>query len=514
MRTAISVIDMRKSDALAIQTGTPGKVLMERAGRGVFEAVEWQGKIGIVCGAGNNGGDGYVLAHLLKDHGYACTLFLLSDRFSKDGGEWFSRCGDIEQYDLSRERWITTSASAEEREEPSEMDSLFGGLDCLVDCIFGTGFHGEPAGIEKAAIEAINRAGRKGVRIISVDINSGLNAANGLGELCVRSDLTVSIGSYKPGHFLNKAKDCIGGLINVDIGLPAVEKIYRIPERGDFSDVLVPRKSHSHKGSYGRTVLIGGSLCYSGAAKLANMSCAALRSGCGLCRLAVPESIAGGMLPYMLDSTLWPMPEQEGRLQVNSEMVASLLEGTSSAAVGMGLGKSAETEALVKEILHQKDRTVILDADAIRVLEGKTEWLLQTQNRVILTPHPKEFACIADFSLSEILADPIGCAESFAARFGVTVLLKGNVSVVTDGKTTELIESGCSGMAKGGSGDVLAGILAGLAAYHPDPLRVAACGAYLAGVAGELASMEKGNLSMLASDTAVHVGQAVKFMIE
>lgn len=208
----LSVKAMRESDAYTIQSGTPARTLMLRAGIGIFRSTSWSDRetVAIVCGSGNNAGDGYVLALLLADEHIPCRLYLTAERFSDDGAYYFTMC---------RARGISVTVL----DEAMLAARPFDGCGVLVDCIFGTGFRGEPQGIAAAAIDAINASG---ARVLSVDINSGLCGDDGSFVRCVRSDLTVSIGFYQPGHFLGGAKDVIGARTNCDIGiLPVGEPV-------------------------------------------------------------------------------------------------------------------------------------------------------------------------------------------------------------------------------------------------------------------------------------------------
>lgn len=195
----LSVADMRRSDAYTIEHFTDAETLMARAGRGIFDACAWHGRVAVVCGSGNNAGDGYVLATLLADAGVAVQLYILEEKFSKDGAHFFAAC---------RARGVPVSLWA--------AGTDLSGYDFVVDCIFGTGFHGEVRGVAADAIRAINQSG---AFVVAADINSGLGGDTGEGDLCVVSALTVSIGFYQPGHFRGRAPKVIGRLVNCDIGI-------------------------------------------------------------------------------------------------------------------------------------------------------------------------------------------------------------------------------------------------------------------------------------------------------
>ena len=484
MLPIIDVKTMQESDRATIANGTSARELMLRAAKGIFDSYAWRGKTLIVCGVGNNAGDGYALATLLQGANLSCELLLLANRFSEDGEYYF---------DLCREQGIPHTLWS------SSYD--FSPYNQIVDCIFGIGFYGTPDNATAALIEAINKSGKP---VISADINSGLNANNGLGAPCIESRLTVAIQSFKPGHFLAYAKDVIKACQAVDIGIVTPDENTFLLEESDVAELFAPRKNHSHKGNYGYVAIMGGSLEYSGAAKLANISAAALRAGCGVVTLAVPQSIAQSVSPYLLESTLLPIPaDNSGKMTFVPAILDAILSRYASIAVGMGWGSSESYQEILAYLLKNAHQPLIIDADGLNALATMDMTLLKgAKAPVILTPHLMEFSRLSGLSLKEIEADPIAHARAFAKEYGVVLLLKGCCTVVTDGNAAYLSNRGSAGMATAGSGDVLAGILAGLCGYLPPTARTIASGAFLAGVAGEIAEEEMGSISMLASDTA------------
>lgn len=486
-----SVNTMRKSDAETIAGGIAGKELMARAGRGIFESYAWKGPVAVVCGSGNNAGDGYVLALELSDAGIPCSLVLLSEKWSEDGKYYYDACvaREIPVY-----RYAPEFSFSDYRE--------------IADCIFGTGFLGDVSGIAKEAIEAINASG---ARVVSADINSGLSGDHGLGQVFVRSDLTVSVGTRKYGHYLGNAKDAIGSLTNIDIGIKVPSDGVFLCEKTDFSEVLPRRLQNSHKGNYGYIAVIGGSPEYAGAAKLANMSAAALRAGCGVATLAVPSSITESVAPYLLESTLLQVPaDASGHMRFVPELLDSILSRYASLAIGPGWGRGVEHEQILAYILENGSISLVIDADGLNTLSSMDLSLLRrTRCRVVLTPHLKEFERISGISMEDVQRNPIAHARAFAKSFGVCLLLKGCTTVVTDGARTYLVDRGCAGMATAGSGDVLSGILAGVLGYAPVSALSVACGAYIAGRAGELAEKAVNSVSMIASDTVACIATAV-----
>lgn len=496
MKIAISNDLMRRSDRATIEAGTPSRKLMHRAAEALSRAYSWESGAVIVCGVGNNAGDGYALASILKDRGVESRLVLLEECFSEDGAFYFEECRKKAiPWELYSEQTDLSDATA------------------IADCIFGTGFRGCAEGRAAELIRAVNEAG---CPVISADINSGMSGDSGLGKPCVHSTRTVAIGSYKYGHFLGNSKDVIGSLTVEDIGIPVLEDSFcLVPEASDFSSVLRHRSRNSHKGDYGYVGILAGCTEYSGAAKLANLSCAALRSGCGVSTLAVPQSLAASVSPYLLESTLMLIPDDgAGHMVFDAEALDALMKGRRALAVGMGWGRSPENKKILVYLLERYEGALVIDADGLNTLaEMDVSLLRQTGARVFLTPHPKEFERLSGYPVKEILQDPVTLARRYATDTGACVLLKGACTVITDGKTSYLVDRGCAGMATAGSGDVLSGILAGLLGYAPADALTIACGAYLAGVAGELAEADSNAISMTASDTVRHLSKAISTMI-
>ena len=486
----LSVDNMRRSDARTIANGIPGRELMVRAGKSVFEQVAWKSPAAVVCGSGNNAGDGYVIAKLLHDAGVECHLILLSEKFSEDGTFYFSLCREagIPALNWSSDTDLTQYA-------------------VIVDCIFGTGFRGTVREPAREAIEAINASG---AYVVSVDINSGLNGDSGMAELCVRSDLTAAIGGFKPGHFLNMAKDVMKTKVNCDIGIEPADRTFGLVGAPDLAPLFRPRPNFAHKGTYGYTALIGGSKRYSGAIRLAAIACAAMRSGAGVVKLAVPDTIYHEVAPAVLESTLFPLSCDEDGILFSEKEISELIQGVRTAAFGMGVGTGEGAARTLGYLLDSFTGKLIVDADGLTLLSRMdSSRIRRTSCTLILTPHLKEFSRLTGLSTEEILQDPIRTAETYAKENRVILLLKGPSTIITDGGTTCLTDTGCGGMATAGSGDVLSGILAAVAACAPDPLLGAAAAAWINGRAGELAQSRFGSVSMTAGDTAACVPEVI-----
>ncbi len=488
MIEVLSVKNMRESDKATIER-EGSKELMQKAGEAIFRAFSPRGDVAIFCGTGNNAGDGFVVALCLMDKGILPHIFLLEDKFSPDG-EYF--------FNLAKEKGVSYSFFTPETD--------LSGFGTIVDCIFGTGFRGTPSGIYEMAINKINESG---AFVVSADINSGLNGDSGMGEIIVESDLTVSVGSFKPGHFLNMAKDLMKEKINCPIGIEAVFPPYYLLEKKDFKDIFAPRKNFSNKGDFGYVALIGGSAKYSGAVKLSNLALSALRVGAGVVKLGVPEEISHSVMPYILESTLFPLSSENGNIIFNEAEISELIKGTKAAAIGMGIGISEDISGIISYLLKNYTGVLIIDADGLNAISQFGISLKNSAPKVVLTPHPKEFSRLSGLSIPEILENPVECAKNYAKETGSIILLKGPCSVITDGETVYLVDRGCGGMATAGSGDVLSGICAGVCGYEDDTLLAVASGAYINGLAGEIAEKKIGSVSMTAGYTVSSIPDAI-----
>ena len=280
--------------------------------------------------------------------------------------------------------------------------------------------------------------------------------------------------------------------------------------------VLGIRARESHKGDFGYIGLIGGSREYGGAVKLANLAAPAMRSGAGVVRLIVPEGIAPAVAPYLMESTLYTLTDDgSGRVKYDAERVEGALKGLRAVGAGMGLGVGEDVLALVKHVLSAEGLRVVLDADALNVIaEAGAEILKSARGETVITPHPGEFARLTGRKIADIISGGEELASEFAEKYGVTVLLKGADTVITDGKRLFVNGRGTPGMATAGSGDVLSGILTAAAGYAEDLAEAAAFAAYVAGAAGELAAANEGIAGMIAGDTARNISRVLKGLEE
>ena len=273
------------------------------------------------------------------------------------------------------------------------------------------------------------------------------------------------------------------------------------------------RNKESNKGDFGYVAIMGGCENYSGAIKLANISCSAIRAGCGVIRLIISKAIVNSVSPYLLEQTIYSMPDNNSYMIFNKDEIDKALDKIKALAIGMGWGQGKDNEKILEYILKNYEIPIIIDADGLNTLaKMNLEILNETRCKVILTPHLKEFERISKISIEEIKQNPSKYAMEFAQKHNCIVLLKGSTTTVTNGNETYLVKRGCPGMSTAGSGDVLSGILVGMLGYQKPEVLTIATGAYLAGLAGELAQDEKTDISMIASDTVEKIPEAIKII--
>ena len=284
----------------------------------------------------------------------------------------------------------------------------------------------------------------------------------------------------------------------------------KVLEKEDIKCLFPRRDENSHKGNFGYVGIMGGCIEYSGAVKLANLSSSSLVSGCGVVRLIIPKEIEVSVMPYLLEQTLFSIKSKNGHMLFDKNIINKALGKLKALAIGIGWGESIDNEKILKYILETKDIPIVIDADGLNTLAKMDKSILNKTNcKVILTPHLKEFSRISGYSLEEIENNKEKLATDFAKNYNVILLLKGHTTIITDGEETYLVKRGCPGMATAGSGDVLSGILLGILGYNKPNVLTIAGGAYLAGLAGELAEKNLNDISMRASDTISKIPEAI-----
>ena len=475
MERILTATQMRNADEFSIKNlGISEETLVYRAGKAVAEEIIKKflgGRVLVCIGKGNNGADGKIVAEILsKKHGFAVTVFSVFE----DSLEIFNN-----KYDI------------------------------IVDCIFGTGLNREVTGKAKDAIIKINESG---AFIVACDIPSGLNADNGtIFGVAVKADLTIAIQEFKTGHFLNDGIDYSGKVLAKDIGISVWEDSFAM--RLDSDDVVKffpSRDRNTHKGNFGKVTVFGGSKNYPGSVYLSTLSLSALKSGTGYVNLAIPESLFSTYALKNPECTITTVKDNDGNVVFDNNTLDKLLN-YNAIAIGMGLGVSLDVYETIEYLLLNYNGTLIIDADGLNSISQYGISVLKNKKcTVILTPHIGEFSRLSSLQKQEILANPIELAKQFAKEYGVILVLKNAVSIITDGDKAFINTTGCSGMAKGGSGDVLSGFIAGTVVNSVDVLEATACACYVFGKAGEIAEKTDSAYTMTATDTINCLGKAIE----
>lgn len=499
----VGAAEMRAIDEAAIRgLGIPGLRLMERAGAAVAAhaaVLAPRGRIRVICGAGNNGGDGYVAGRILREAGRDVEVVALVPRERLAGDALAASVAAARAGLPIRE--VTDAAAIEAG--PGEL---------LVDALLGTGLSRPPDGLFAAAIERIQALRAGGALVLAVDIPSGLSADTGrpLGA-CVRADRTVTFAFPKRGLLLQPGAALAGELAVADIGIPA-EAAARVPVGCELlgaeeARALLPaRAPDAHKGDAGRLLVVAGSPGKSGAAHLALAG--ALRGGAGLVTLAAREEVLPLALAGRPEAMSLPLPGNGPLSRGDLAGLLSAAKESDALVVGPGIPRGPETAGLLRELLTGARRPAVLDADALNALAGQAAGVAGLPAPTVVTPHPGEMARLCGLDVAAVQADRIGLAAARAREWGCVVVLKGARTVVADPSgPPAVITSGNAGMATGGTGDVLAGLVGALLAGGLDARAAARAGAWVHGAAGDLAARRFGQRGMLASDLAEALGE-------
>ena len=508
-----SAAEMQELDRRAVAlAGIPSLLLMENAGaetvREILAAFPGAGRSRVVvfCGRGNNGGDGFVVARRLHGRGISVRTFLAARRDEVQGDARVN-LEILEKLGIPPVEVVSAS------ELPALRDAVHS-ADLVVDALLGTGARGSARGLLAEIITLVNQAGRP---VAAVDIPSGLGAdlPDPLGP-SIRATLTVTFAHLKPSLVLYPAAGYAGLVRVVDIGIPGSLGPDGAPdmallEQGDVAPAFPPRDPAAHKGSFGHVLVVAGSVGKTGAAVLAAL--AAQRSGAGLVTLAAPASLNPILEMKLTEVMTEPLPETDGHtIGLDAlEPLLRLAEGKTAVAIGPGLGTHPATQQLVRALLARLRLPMVVDADGLNALAGEPESLGRAAGPLVLTPHPGEYARLLGVPRSEVLADRIRLVRETAARFRLTLVLKMARTLVADSHgTLAVVPTGNPGMATGGTGDVLTGLIAGLIAQGIAPAESARAGAYLHGLAGDLAAGRLGQEAMLAGDLLESVPEAIR----
>jgi ADP-dependent NAD(P)H-hydrate dehydratase / NAD(P)H-hydrate epimerase len=503
---------MRDADRRTIEeVGIPSVVLMENAGRQVVAAIESafdtlaSMRVAILCGRGNNGGDGFVTARTLLARGVDIGVYLVG------------QAGDVRgdaraNLDILRNLGVDVVEIADAAAwELHGTDVL--GSDLVVDALFGTGLNAPLSGLVETVVADVNASTRP---VVAIDLPSGISADGpDVPGPAIHATMTVTLGAPKLPLVVPPAEALAGNLVIADIGIPeavlaSVEGAWvELLTKEAMRDLVEPRSPESHKGDYGRVLVIAGSRGKTGAAHLA--ASAALRSGAGRVTVATPASclpiVAAMGAEYMTE----PLEETPEGTIAWEALERVLDRGADVIAVGPGLGRSPSTTAFVQGLIERAGVPLVIDADALNAFAGEADRLIGRDGvDMIITPHPGEMARLAGLSVEDVQAHRLDVARDFATTHRLHVVLKGNRTLVAtpDGKVFINL-TGNAGMATAGTGDVLTGMVAAWSAQLLDAEAAATLAVYLHGLAGDLAEADEGEVAMVAGDLIARLGDAV-----
>lgn len=499
----VTASEMQEMDRQTIESfGIPGRVLMEAAGRGASEFfVEMfpdiaRVKVGILAGRGNNGGDGFVVARCLASRDVNVTVYLLADPSRLAGDA-------VANFDLLAPMGVAVVALPDSNTLADAKDSMRD-KDLWIDALLGTGLKSDVRGFYREAIDFINSLDKA---VLSVDIPSGLNADTGqpCGS-CIRASATATFAFAKIGHYQYPGAELTGNLKIIDIGIPphiveAVGPRQFLVTPADIRGYIKARSQDTHKGRTGHLLILAGSPGKTGAAAMSAM--AAMRAGAGLVTLGVPQKLEPIIAVRSLEVMTAALPEADGGVlgEESLSAILRLIEGKRCLALGPGMGQTDQTRSLVFQLLQQCRLPMVIDADGLNNLSGATDALRQSAGPVVITPHPGEMARLVDKSVKNVQADRISCARAFAQTFKVHVVLKGAATVIAHPDGYVFTNStGNPGMASGGMGDVLTGLIAGFIAQGYPVEAACHLGVYLHGAAADTLATQNGPWGFLASD--------------
>lgn len=499
---AVKAHEIQEMDRISIhEIGIPGTVLMENAARGASRIFlehfrpSAGARVVILCGSGNNGGDGYVMARYLHQAGLKVRVLVLA-KTDKIPGDALVNLEIIRRMDLDI-REVTGPEGW-----TGAKDSLEG--EFIIDGILGTGLNSPVRGLFGQVIEDVNRSGKP---VMAIDIPSGLNADSGqIMGTAIRADITVTFGFPKLGQLIFPGAGLAGRLVRIDIGIPEKaasrsDPLYHIIGPDHFKDHLKDVSADAHKGNKGHLLILAGSTGKTGAAALT--ASGSLRAGAGLVTLGIPESLNPVLETKCTEAMTEPLPETEGgSLSLAAEKkIHRLMEGKTALAIGPGLTTHPETSALIRRLVRSCDLPAVIDADGLNALAGDADVLHNLHERIILTPHPGEMGRLTGLTGGDVQRDRAGIAEGFVKEYGCHLVLKGARTLISEpGGRTYINTTGNVALASGGSGDVLTGIIAGFLTRGWPPLKAAIAGVYVHGMAADLLAEDMGETGVLAGE--------------
>lgn len=494
MNLVLTAAETREFDRIAIEDhGIPGILLMEHAATAVARRARALagpgGRFFVVAGGGNNGGDGYAAARLLLAEGKDARVLAVVPPERLTG-------------DAALQARIFASIGG----EVGTIEALSAGPgDVVIDALLGTGLSRPPRGEFAEAISAVNAARKAGAKVLCVDVPSGVSADTGeVLETAVRGDATVTFGAWKRGLLCHPGAGLAGEVevapISWPPGLPEqLRPAVRLLDDEGVRALLPRRRGDAHKGSFGHCLVVAGSVGKTGAAALAGLG--VLVGGAGLCTVACRPPVLSAIQGHAMELMGHPLPGEGALAAADLAALRRAAEGKDAVLVGPGIPRGATTGALIEAFLAEFDGPVVLDADALNALAGSAERLHRARGPVVITPHPGEMARLLGTSIAEVQRDRIETARRFAQDHGCTVVLKGAGTVVADPDGEAAIcAAGNPGMATGGSGDVLGGLLASLLAQGMGPGEAARAAVHVHARAGDLVQAERSMAGLVASD--------------
>jgi len=496
MQSVLTAAQMREAEQAAeARHAMPSALLMENAGKALADVARTvagpDGRFSVVCGPGNNGGDGLVAARFLRESGAKVAVTLVGDA---------ARLTPESRRNLQALEAYGVSAQALDTLPPPGVG------DVVVDALFGTGLSRAPEGPFAEAILRIDRWRRAGVKVVAADVPSGLRSDTGEAfEPCVEADVTVAFGLLKRGQVLEPGASRCGEVRRVDIGLAAAASrtltgpVLRLVEESDVLEALPARRSDTHKGTYGHVLVVAGSRGKSGAAAL--VARAALRAGAGLCSVATRADVLDAVLAHAPEVMGVPLEAQGPLGMADLAPLLEAAEGKDALVIGPGIPRGPETGKLIGELLARGEAPVVLDADALNAVATDLSVLRRAKRPVVLTPHPGEMSRLIGRSTKEVQAHRLESARNLAVSAEVTVVLKGARTLIASaGGELYVNPTGNPGMATAGSGDVLSGICGALLAQGLSMPVAIWASVYVHGLAGDLAAARRGRVGLIASD--------------
>jgi hydroxyethylthiazole kinase-like uncharacterized protein yjeF len=503
----VTAAEMREIDRVTSERfGVPSLTLMENAGTAVAEFVISRypsaRHIGVICGKGNNGGDGFVAARKLQQSGKDVRVLLLAERseLRGDAAEMFTRLPAAPVIAPSEDLLKTESALA-----------VFD-TDVLIDAVLGTGFRPPVSGLYARAIAAMN-AGTSPV--VAVDIPSGADA-DVFGEqvgAVARANTVVTFTAPRPAHVFGML--ATGPTVVVPIGSPEEAVISSLQLNlitpADIAPLIGPRSAVANKGNFGHVLVLGGSTGKAGAAAMAGI--AVLRAGAGLATVATAKSVIATVAGFHPELMTEPLDETDaGSIALQQGKLDSLVKGKTVLAVGPGISRHPDTAEFVRGVVKKYQTHIVLDADGLNAFEDRTSELKEKASSLVITPHPGEMARLMSSTIAAVQHDRLNAARTFAREHNLIVVLKGNRTLVAQPNGTVWVNTtGNPGMATGGTGDILTGMVSGLVAQNPDRVSDAVIAAvYLHGLAGDVARETMGEHSLIATDLLTSLPEAFR----